>query len=43
MPKKEYRKKGLKGKALDRAVYGTMNKMGFMHGNKVTAKGKKAS
>jgi hypothetical protein len=21
------------------AVYGTMNKLGFMHGNKVTAKG----
>lgn len=24
------------------AVYGTMNKLGFMHGNKETAKGKKA-
>jgi hypothetical protein len=24
------------------AVYGTMNKMGFMHGNKETAKGKAA-
>lgn len=24
----------------DRAVYGTMNKIGAMHGNKITAKGR---
>ncbi len=24
----------------DSAVYGTMNKLGYMHGNKITAKGK---
>jgi hypothetical protein len=24
----------------DRAVFGTMNKLGAMHGNKITAKGK---
>lgn len=33
--KKEYRKKGKKGKALDKAVYGTLNKLGYMKGNKV--------
>lgn len=32
-------KKGLKGKALDRYVYGSMNKIGAMKGNKITAKG----
>ena len=26
----------------DHAVYGTLNKLGLMHGNKETAKGKKA-
>ena len=26
----------------DAAVYGTMNKLGYMHGNKETAKGKAA-
>lgn len=36
----EGRKKGKKGKALDAYVYGTMNNMGAMHGNKETAKGK---
>ena len=25
----------------DRAIYGTMNKLGVMHGNKETAKGKR--
>ena len=39
--KKEYRKKGLKGKRLDHAVYGTMNKLGYMKGSKVTAKGRR--
>jgi len=33
--------KGLKGKALAHAVYGTLNKLGAMHGNKETAKGKR--
>ncbi len=35
-------KKGLTGRAADRYVYGTMNKEGVMHGNKVTAKGRAA-
>lgn len=30
---------GKKGKAKDRYVYGAMNTMGAMHGNKETAKG----
>lgn len=33
------RKEGKKGKAADRYVYGAMNNMGAMHGNKETAKG----
>jgi hypothetical protein len=33
-------KKGKRGRAADRYVYGTMNNMGAMHGNKVTAKGR---
>ena len=33
-------KKHLKGKAADRYVYGAMNNMGAMHGNKETAKGR---
>ncbi len=37
--KRQYRKKGLKGERLENAVYGTMNKMGAMHGSKTTAKG----
>lgn len=40
--KREYRKKGKSGRSLDKAVYGTLNKLGFMKGNKVTAKGRKA-
>lgn len=36
--KKEAKKKGLKGDRADRYVYGTMNKMGYMHGNKKTKK-----
>lgn len=31
---------GLKGKAADRYVYGAMNRMGAMRGNKETAKGR---
>lgn len=33
-------KKGKKGRALDRYVYGGMNNMGAMRGNKETAKGR---
>lgn len=33
--------KGLSGKKADRYVYGAMNNMGAMHGNKETAKGKR--
>jgi hypothetical protein len=40
--KQEANKKGLSGKREDAYVYGTMNKAGLMHGNKITAKGKKA-
>lgn len=39
--KKNAAKKGLKGKRADAYVYGAMNKMGLMHGNKETEKGKK--
>lgn len=35
------RSKGLKGKELDRYVYGRLNNEGYMKGSKVTAKGKK--
>jgi hypothetical protein len=37
----EYAAKGKKGRALDRAVYGTMNTIGAMRGSKITAKGKR--
>lgn len=40
--KAEGRKKGLKGDALDRFVFGTMNKLGLMKGSKITAKGKRS-
>jgi hypothetical protein len=33
-------KKGKRGRAADRYVYGTMNSIGAMHGNKITAKGR---
>ncbi len=36
--RKEYSAKGKKGRALDRAVYGTMNNIGAMRGNKETDK-----
>lgn len=39
--KAEYRAKGKKGKALDHAVYGTMNSIGAMRGNKITKKGER--
>lgn len=35
------RKKGIGGKDLDDYVYATLNKKGYMHGSKVTAKGRK--
>jgi hypothetical protein len=38
--KEEARKKGLTGEAFDRYVYGTLNKVGLMSGNKATAKGR---
>ena len=38
--KKSARKKGLKGKRAAAYVYGTMNDIGVMHGNKITAKGR---
>ena len=33
-------KKGKRGRAADRYVYGTMNNIGAMHGSKITAKGR---
>lgn len=36
----EYSKKGKHGKALDHAVYGTLNSIGAMKGSKETEKGK---
>ena len=36
----EAAKKGLTGEHADRYVYGAMNKMGAMHGNKETAHGR---
>ena len=38
--KREYAAKGKKGKALNHAVYGTMNAIGAMHGSKETKKGR---
>jgi len=35
----EAAKKGMKGRRADRYVYGAMNRMGAMRGNKETAKG----
>jgi hypothetical protein len=35
----EYAKKGKKGRALDHAVYGTMNAIGAMRGNQETKRG----
>ena len=39
----EGRKKGLTGKKLDAYVYGTMNKLGLMKGNKEVKKPKRKS
>lgn len=39
--KAEAVKKGKTGKAADAYVYGTMNNIGAMHGNKITAKGER--
>lgn len=38
---KAAKKKGLKGKRKAAYIYGTMNNMGVMKGNKMTKKGKK--
>lgn len=37
----EASKKGLKGRSADRYVFGGMNNLGAMHGNKITVKGEK--
>lgn len=37
----EARKKGLSGKHADKYVYGAMNNIGAMHGNKITVKGER--
>lgn len=37
--RREYAAKGKKGRALDHAVYGTMNNIGAMRGSKETRKG----
>jgi hypothetical protein len=39
--KAEASKKGFKGRRAARYVYGAMNNLGAMHGNKVTAKGER--
>jgi hypothetical protein len=39
--KKSAAKKGFSGERADRYVYGAMNNMGAMRGNKETAKGKR--
>lgn len=41
--KKEAKKKGLGKKRQGAYVYGTMNKLGLMHGNKVVHKGEMKS
>lgn len=38
--KKQARKKGFKGRRAAEYIYGTMNKMGAMRGNKETPKGR---
>lgn len=38
--RQEASKKGLSGRDADAYVYGAMNNMGAMHGNKETAKGR---
>ena len=39
--KREAAKKGFKGRRAAKYVYGAMNNMGAMHGNKTTAKGER--
>ncbi len=39
---KSAKKQGLKGKDAKAYIYGTMNKLGMMKGNKMTKKGKMA-
>lgn len=39
--KSQAKKKGFSGKKADRYVYGAMNNMGAMKGNKETSKGRK--
>lgn len=36
--RKQFKKKGLTGDKLNNAIYGTLNKMGFMKGSKVIKK-----
>ena len=37
----EASKKGFTGRRADHYIYGAMNNLGAMHGNKITAKGKR--
>lgn len=39
--KRGYKGKGLSEKQVNKRVYGALNKMGFMHGSKITKKGRK--
>ena len=39
--KREAAAKGLKGRKADAYVWGTMNNLGAVHGNKITAKGRR--
>lgn len=38
--KKGARKKGMTGDQADKYIYGALNNLGMMHGNKPTAKGR---
>ena len=40
--KRQASSKGFSGKRADRYIYGTMNRLGYMRGNKETAKGRAA-
>lgn len=40
--KKGYKGKGLSEKEVNKRVYGALNNMGYIHGNKETKKGRKA-
>lgn len=39
--RREYSVKGKRGRALNHAIYGTMNAVGAMRGSKTTAKGER--